>query len=123
MKLLDIVHPAAKTLCDISLSQDAEVSNPKLESMKIRVQLIIISHTCFSDQPVVEVDDVLWPRGYLLSLHSSLSTALANSTTYCISGGSCLSPVSLFPVAVFKTAQIELHLLLSFCPEARTDLC
>ena len=25
MKLLDIVHPAAKTLVDISLSQDAEV--------------------------------------------------------------------------------------------------
>lgn len=27
MKLLDIVHPAAKTLVDISLSQDAEVSH------------------------------------------------------------------------------------------------
>ena len=26
MKLLEIVHPAAKTLVDISLSQDAEVS-------------------------------------------------------------------------------------------------
>ncbi len=26
MKLLEIVHPAAKTLADISLSQDAEVS-------------------------------------------------------------------------------------------------
>ena len=26
MKLLDVVHPAAKTLVDISLSQDAEVS-------------------------------------------------------------------------------------------------
>ena len=26
MKLLDIVHPAAKTLVDISLSQDAEVT-------------------------------------------------------------------------------------------------
>ena len=25
MKLLDVVHPAAKTLVDISLSQDAEV--------------------------------------------------------------------------------------------------
>jgi hypothetical protein len=27
MKLLDIVHPAAKTLVDISLSQDAEVGS------------------------------------------------------------------------------------------------
>lgn len=27
MKLLDVVHPAAKTLVDISLSQDAEVRN------------------------------------------------------------------------------------------------
>lgn len=27
MKLLDIVHPAAKTLVDIAKSQDAEVSN------------------------------------------------------------------------------------------------
>ena len=27
MKLLDVVHPAAKTLVDISLSQDAEVSS------------------------------------------------------------------------------------------------
>ena len=27
MKLLEIVHPAAKTLVDISLSQDAEVSH------------------------------------------------------------------------------------------------
>ncbi|KAK9811765.1 hypothetical protein WJX72_009677 [[Myrmecia] bisecta] len=27
MKLLDIIHPAAKTLCDISLSQDAEVGD------------------------------------------------------------------------------------------------
>jgi len=27
MKLLDIVHPAAKTLVDISLSQDAEVGD------------------------------------------------------------------------------------------------
>ena len=26
MKLLDIVHPAAKTLVNISMSQDAEVS-------------------------------------------------------------------------------------------------
>ncbi len=25
MKLLEIVHPAAKSLCDVSLSQDAEV--------------------------------------------------------------------------------------------------
>jgi hypothetical protein len=25
MKLLDVVHPAAKTLVDVSLSQDAEV--------------------------------------------------------------------------------------------------
>ena len=27
MKLLDIVHPAAKTLVDISMSQDAEVGD------------------------------------------------------------------------------------------------
>ena len=27
MKLLDIVHPAAKVLADISMSQDAEVSD------------------------------------------------------------------------------------------------
>lgn len=27
MKLLDIAHPAAKTLVDISMSQDAEVKN------------------------------------------------------------------------------------------------
>jgi hypothetical protein len=27
MKLLDVVHPAAKTLVDVSLSQDAEVRN------------------------------------------------------------------------------------------------
>ena len=27
MKLLDVVHPAAKTLVDISLSQDAEVGD------------------------------------------------------------------------------------------------
>ena len=27
MKLLDIVHPAAKVLADISMSQDAEVSS------------------------------------------------------------------------------------------------
>jgi T-complex protein 1 subunit eta len=26
MKLLEVVHPAAKTLVDISMSQDAEVS-------------------------------------------------------------------------------------------------
>ena len=30
MKLLDVVHPAAKTLVDISLSQDAEVSKVRL---------------------------------------------------------------------------------------------
>lgn len=29
MKLLDIVHPAAKVLADISMSQDAEVSRQK----------------------------------------------------------------------------------------------
>lgn len=29
MKLLDIAHPAAKTLVDISMSQDAEVTNPE----------------------------------------------------------------------------------------------
>lgn len=28
MKLLDIVHPAAKVLVDISMSQDAEVRSP-----------------------------------------------------------------------------------------------
>lgn len=31
MKLLDIVHPAAKTLVDIARSQDAEVSDPTKE--------------------------------------------------------------------------------------------
>lgn len=30
MKLLDVVHPAAKTLVDISLSQDAEVSTVEI---------------------------------------------------------------------------------------------
>jgi hypothetical protein len=29
MKLLDVVHPAAKTLVDVSLSQDAEVRTPQ----------------------------------------------------------------------------------------------
>jgi hypothetical protein len=29
MKLLDVVHPAAKTLVDVSLSQDAEVRKPQ----------------------------------------------------------------------------------------------
>jgi hypothetical protein len=28
MKLLEVVHPAAKTLVDISMSQDAEVDPP-----------------------------------------------------------------------------------------------
>lgn len=32
MKLLDIVHPAAKVLADISMSQDAEVSSPPPEA-------------------------------------------------------------------------------------------
>jgi len=30
MKLLDVVHPAAKTLVDVSMSQDAEVRHPML---------------------------------------------------------------------------------------------
>lgn len=38
MKLLDIVHPAAKTLVDISLSQDAEVRTNE------RVKIIHLYH-------------------------------------------------------------------------------
>lgn len=34
MKLLDIVHPAAKTLVNISMSQDAEVGHRPLSSFK-----------------------------------------------------------------------------------------
>jgi chaperonin GroEL (HSP60 family) len=32
MKLLDVVHPAAKTLVDVSLSQDAEVGSQGAET-------------------------------------------------------------------------------------------
>ena len=39
MKLLDVVHPAARTLVDISLSQDAEVSK-WVEGMVTRVHNI-----------------------------------------------------------------------------------
>lgn len=35
LKLLDIVHPAAKTLVDIAKSQDAEVSSLKLNSKNL----------------------------------------------------------------------------------------
>ena len=42
MKLLDIVHPAAKTLVDISLSQDAEVCGPIGDVVNI-IQLGVIS--------------------------------------------------------------------------------
>ena len=48
MKLLDIVHPAAKTLVDISLSQDAEVgrvgrghTKPVLSSSHLAVWLVL----------------------------------------------------------------------------------
>lgn len=37
IKLLDIVHPAAKTLCDIAKSQDDEVS-----SFKLRICTLIL---------------------------------------------------------------------------------
>ena len=35
MKLLDIVHPAAKVLADISMSQDAEVSRPPVSALSM----------------------------------------------------------------------------------------
>lgn len=40
VKLLDIVHPAAKTLADISLSQDAEVGDGTTSVMVIAGELL-----------------------------------------------------------------------------------
>lgn len=42
MKLLDIVHPAAKTLVDIAKSQDAEVGSFSFTQRKIKY-----IHRCF----------------------------------------------------------------------------
>jgi hypothetical protein len=57
MKLLDVVHPAAKTLVDISLSQDSEVRHPKRAVGLLLVQgfgsLLIeglmVNNECFYD--------------------------------------------------------------------------
>lgn len=37
MKLLDVVHPAAKTLVDVSLSQDAEVRTAAVQQRIVLV--------------------------------------------------------------------------------------
>ena len=45
MKLLDIVHPAAKTLVDISLSQDAEVGRVgRGQACPVPVPVVSSSH-------------------------------------------------------------------------------
>ena len=44
MKLLDVVHPAAKTLVDISLSQDAEVC--VCVCIRVCVHTCVCMHAC-----------------------------------------------------------------------------
>ena len=43
MKLLDIVHPAAKTLVDISLSQDAEVKKNNASPFIFKITLFFFA--------------------------------------------------------------------------------
>ena len=43
MKLLDIVHPAAKTLVDISLSQDAEVKKNNASPFIFKIMLFFFA--------------------------------------------------------------------------------
>jgi hypothetical protein len=50
MKLLDIVHPAARALVDISISQDSEVdavlgfySNVRLETVQLRLSFLLVN--------------------------------------------------------------------------------
>ena len=49
MKLLDIVHPAAKVLADISMSQDAEVSEPEIPALSMAP-----GHAAFSCRTVLK---------------------------------------------------------------------
>ena len=44
LKLLDIIHPAAKTLVDIAKSQDAEVSLLKIENKNIFIHFVVSAY-------------------------------------------------------------------------------
>ena len=49
MSLLDIVHPAAKTLVDISLAQDAEVGDGTTTVVLLAGELLKVSKTFVED--------------------------------------------------------------------------
>ena len=58
MKLLDVVHPAAKTLVDVSLSQDAEVSRTCISRGYIRQwQSLLRQH---ARATLLHVHEQLW---------------------------------------------------------------
>jgi T-complex protein 1 subunit eta len=49
MKLLDIVHPAAKTLVDISLSQDEEVGDGTTSVVVLAVEFLTAAKSCIEE--------------------------------------------------------------------------
>ena len=51
MKLLDIVHPAAKTLVDISMAQDAEVGDGT-------TSVVVLAAEMLKDEPLCVVNDM-----------------------------------------------------------------
>lgn len=73
MRLLDIVHPAAKTLVNISMSQDAEVSCTHNKSHHL---LLLLS---FFSEPLSNVMSILSFRlpVHLLQLPTAPQTSIA----------------------------------------------
>eukprot|EP01006_Ploeotia_vitrea_P030296 TRINITY_DN62753_c1_g1_i1.p1 TRINITY_DN62753_c1_g1~~TRINITY_DN62753_c1_g1_i1.p1 ORF type:complete len:587 (+),score=53.99 TRINITY_DN62753_c1_g1_i1:42-1802(+) len=69
MKLLDIVHPAAKTLVDISMAQDAEVGDGTTSVVVIAAEILREVKTF--------VDDGLHPRLIIKGLRDSCNLVLS----------------------------------------------
>ena len=68
MKLLDIVHPAAKTLVDISMAQDAEVGDGTTSVVLLAAEIL---------KNVKQfVEDGLHPRTVIKGIRQSCELAL-----------------------------------------------
>jgi len=76
MNLLDIVHPAAKTLCDIAQSQDVEVGDGTTTVVLIAAQFLRNAKQFVEDgmHPMIIV------RGYRNAMHFALKTIRSLAT-------------------------------------------
>lgn len=73
MNLLDVVHPAAKTLVDISLSQDAEVGDGTTSVVLLGAEFLRQAKPFIEENmhPQLIMKVCLWSQSMMLLLYRS----------------------------------------------------